>query len=104
MFMFHIALALNLLVLVAGSALFLFAASRCDCKGSCFAKLVAIIAILFSILSIACTMNSGMKIWQDMKADGKVTTTEMSTMMADPAAPNAEKASTAKVAKPAHHR
>lgn len=103
MFMFHIALALNLLALAAGSALYMFASSRCDCKGSCFAKMVAILVILFSVLSTVCTMNAGLQMWQAAKADGKMGMVCDQSMKTDatPAAPAAEKAAPAKAVKAA---
>lgn len=106
MFMFHAAFALNLLALCAGCALFMFGASRCDCKGSCFAKLVAVVVIILAILSTACTLNSGMKMWNDMREQCKAAgTCDNKTMMqADQAQPNADKPAAAK-AKPARaHR
>lgn len=70
MFLFHIALALNLLALTAGCALYMFSSSRCDCKGSCFAKVIAILVILFSILSSVCTLNAGLQAWQQGRSCG----------------------------------
>ena len=58
MFMFHIALTLSLIALTAGSALYVFSA-RCEGKGTCFAKLIAIIVILLSIASSVCTIYCG---------------------------------------------
>lgn len=99
MFMFHVALALNLLALAAGSALYLFASSRCDCKGSCFAKMIAILVILFSVLSTVCTMNAGIQMWQAGKADAKMGMMSDQSMKADAAAPAADKAAPAKAMK-----
>ncbi|HEU5280485.1 MAG TPA: hypothetical protein VFU82_00680 [Gammaproteobacteria bacterium] len=105
MFMFHAAFALNLLALCAGCALFMFGASRCDCKGSCFAKLVAVIVIILAILSTACTINSGMKMWNDMGDQCKAGTCDNKAMMqTDAAQGNNDKPAAAK-AKPARaHR
>lgn len=106
MFMFHAAFALNLLALCAGCALFMFAASRCDCKGACFAKLVAVVVIVLAILSTACTFNSGMKAWNDMRDQCKAGTCDNKPMVqTEQAQPNADKPAAAKAAKPAHgHR
>lgn len=101
MFMFHAAFALNLLALCAGCALFMFAASRCDCKGSCFTKFVAVIVIILAILSTACTINSGMKMWNDMRNQCKAGNCDNKTMMmqADQAQPNGDKPAAAKPAR-----
>lgn len=104
MFMFHAAFALNLLALCAGCALFMFGASRCDCKGSCFAKFVAVVVIILAILSTACTINSGMKMWNDMRDQCKAGTCDNKAMVADQAPANSDKPAAAK-AKPARaHR
>lgn len=108
MFMFHAALALNLLALCAGSALFIFAASRCECKGSCFAKIIAVIVLVLAILSTICTINSGRMMWNNMQ-DGKP------AMMGDNNCPmcdmksgnsnnDSKPAAAEKPAKPARHR
>lgn len=105
MFMFHAAFALNLLALCAGCALFIFGSSRCDCKGSCFAKFVAVVVIILAILSTACTINSGMNMWNNMGEQCKGMACENKAMMqADQTPANAEKPAAAK-AKPAraHH-
>ena len=62
MFMFHVALALSLIALTAGSALYVFS-SRCDGKGTCFANVIAILVILLSIASSICTLYCGFKAW-----------------------------------------
>ncbi len=76
MFLFHIALALNLLALTAGCALYMFSSSRCDCKGACFAKMVAILVILFSIVSTVCTINAGLQAWQGRTCTEAAATTD----------------------------
>jgi len=63
MFMFHVALSLALIALTAGCALFVFS-SRCEGKGTCFAKTIAVIVILLSILSSLCVIYFGVKTWQ----------------------------------------
>lgn len=92
MFMFHAALALNLLALCAGAALFIFGASRCDTKGACFAKLVAVIVIILATLSTLCTMNTGRIMWANAQ-DGQGMMGGQSCAMCD-VKQNADKPST----------
>ncbi|OGT53183.1 MAG: hypothetical protein A3E84_00940 [Gammaproteobacteria bacterium RIFCSPHIGHO2_12_FULL_42_13] len=63
MLMFHTALSLSLISLTAGLALYLYA-NRCDGKGTCFAKTLAALVILISIISSACTIYCGVRCWQ----------------------------------------
>lgn len=96
MYMFHAALALDLLALCAGCALFVFASSRCDCKGSCFAKFVAAFVIILAILSTACTLSAGMKSWDEISGQCKGSQCENKAMTTD-----ADQASAASTDKPA---
>lgn len=100
MFLFHAALALNLLALTAGCALYMFSSSRCDTKGACFAKMIAILVILFSILSSICTLNAGLQAWQQGRTCGDkpaVAATQDNTTATTPAEkPAAAKAKPAK--------
>lgn len=94
MFMFHAALALNLLALCAGSALFLFAASHCDCKGSCFAKIVAVIVLILAILSTVCTVNSGRMMWNNMQEGKGMMMSDNNCPMCDMKSGNSDKPTT----------
>lgn len=63
MFPFHIAYALNLIALTAGTALYAWVACK-EGKGTCFAKAIGIIVIILSILSLICTVFYGVKYWK----------------------------------------
>ena len=67
MFMFHVALSLGLIALTAGSALYVFS-GECKGKGTCFAQAVAILVILISLISSACTIYCGIKFCQEGNA------------------------------------
>ncbi len=64
MFIFHTALSLGFLALVAATFLYTWAAHNKG-HGSCFAKFIAIIVIILSIGSIACTYYCGMQCWKN---------------------------------------
>lgn len=95
MFIFHAALALNLLALCAGCALYIYGSSRCDCKGACFAKFMAVIVIILSILSAACVMSAGMKTWNEVREQCKAGVCENTSMTQN------DQASSASTDKPA---
>jgi hypothetical protein len=78
MFLFHIALALCLMGLVSGCALYVYACN-CGNKGTCFAKLMAVIVILLSIASTLCTMYYGKKLWEQ-DSNGQCTMCTMHDM------------------------
>lgn len=61
--MYHVALALSLIALTGGSALYLYAKS-CEGKGTCFAALIAIIVIILSLVSTVCTIYFGVQMWK----------------------------------------
>ena len=63
MLLFHIALALNLLALVAGAALYLSCKRSKDVEVK-YAKLVAGAATVLAIVSTLCTLYSGIKHWR----------------------------------------
>lgn len=66
MFIFHVALSLDLLAVVGGTALYLWAA-RSKGEGANFAKLIGLLVIIISILSVGCTVYSASKMWRDMQ-------------------------------------
>src|SRR5690348_15472340 len=63
MFLFHIALSLCLITLIAGTTLYVYSAN-CKNKGACFAQLIAVIVIIIAIISSLCTIFYGYKAWQ----------------------------------------
>ena len=82
MFMFHVALSLCLLTLTAGTALYVFAA-RCDGKGTCFARLIALVVIILSIFSSVCTIYWGVKFMQLAREEAQLLMMQDKSMMGD---------------------
>ena len=62
MFMFHVAFALDLIALSAGSALYVYS-GRSNAAGTCYANTIAMLIIVFSITSTLCTSFYGVKYW-----------------------------------------
>lgn len=63
MFMFHSALALGLIALAAGCALFILG-HRTDSCGKGLAKFFGVIIIIISVLSTACSLYTGAMFWK----------------------------------------
>ena len=61
MFQFHIALALGLIALSSGVALFAWSDKQC---GSGLAKTLGFLIIIMSIVSTACTVYCGVTYWK----------------------------------------
>lgn len=63
MFMYHSALALGLIALAAGCALFVLG-HRTETCGKRLAKFFGVIIIILSVLSTACTLYYGLMFWK----------------------------------------
>ncbi|OGT58229.1 MAG: hypothetical protein A3F43_00590 [Gammaproteobacteria bacterium RIFCSPHIGHO2_12_FULL_42_10] len=63
MFMFHAAFALGLIALTASTALLMWSKHLYG-AGAGFAKVIAMLVIIFSIASVICTLACGFKYWQ----------------------------------------
>ena len=79
MFLFHVALSLGLIGLVAATFLYTWASCSKGC-GHCFAKIIGIIVIILSIAGIACTYYSGMQYWKSGAFENRM---EMNKMTRD---------------------
>lgn len=66
MFFFHTAFSLELLTLCAGAALYIWSL-RNNGAGTTLAKILGLLVIIFSLISIACTSYTNYTMWQEMK-------------------------------------
>ena len=64
MFLFHIALSLALMTLIAGEYLYVWA-SRDKVSGTSLAKFIGLFVIIFSIANVICISYYGVKYWQE---------------------------------------
>lgn len=83
MFLFHIALSLDLIALAAGAALI----SRTkQAEGCCstLAKIIGYIVAILALISLVCTIASGVRHWQHGWQFGYMSTMEQ-TMSSAPA-------------------
>lgn len=64
MFLFHVAFSLNMLALCAGTAVYIWS-DRNNGAGSSLAKIIGTLVILFSVISIFCTVYFGMRYWAE---------------------------------------
>ncbi|MDX1901306.1 MAG: hypothetical protein SFW66_04760 [Gammaproteobacteria bacterium] len=64
MFVFHIAFSLTLIALLGGCFLYMKAAAHHKEAGAGFAKLIAVLVILVSLVSSVCISYCGIKLWQ----------------------------------------
>lgn len=64
MFMFHVALSLELLALIFGAALLAFIMMNDKVK-KCWLRFIGYFVVIISLLSIICTITTAIKFWHE---------------------------------------
>lgn len=69
MFLFHIGFSLELIALIAGSALYIWGI-RNKGEGTSFARIIGFLVVILAIISIVCSSYFNMKFWREFNANG----------------------------------
>jgi hypothetical protein len=99
LFIIHASLALALLSLTAGTALYIWSVSSHG-TGSSLGRIVGSIVLFLSALSIVCTFYLGVKIWKEVYL---LNSTQISSMEAQKA-PNASEENSYSAKSHHHHK